>query len=290
MGMVKISIVIVTYNSRDLIGDCLSSIYKFNDLSKDEAEIIIVDNSNAEEHAELKQMVKSLFGNGPVLLHNPKNGGYGQGNNVGIKAASGEIICIMNPDVRLLQPVFKSTLEHFNNPKTGAVGYKQITGDLDFSFFQRPELFTPFLSSYQIRKQNEKNAFDDSKHYLSGALVFFRKKDLEAIGMYDERMFLYYEEPDIARRINEIGKVSVFDPNKKYHHMMEQKEYFNEKLLKIAADSLKIYYSKFNLNLKSHLRLLYLENRIYIMAFSVIGNKDRVGRARATIKSFKFIE
>ncbi|WP_038335979.1 MULTISPECIES: glycosyltransferase [Empedobacter] len=285
--MVKISIIIVTYNSRDLIIDCLLSLYKFNDLNKNEIEIIIVDNSNETEHLLLRKLIFDNFNTDPIIIHNPKNGGYGQGNNLGVSIAKGNVICIMNPDVRLLEPLFVPTLKHFENNKIASVGYKQITGGLDFSFFQRPEFFVPFYSSIKVRHLNNKDVFHEKKYYLSGAFVFFRKSDFEVIGKYDERMFMYFEEPDMAKRINNIGKISIFDSSKKYLHLMEQKDDYNDWLLDVGATSLGIYYSKFNLNLQRHLKLIYIENYLFILIFSIIGKKSRVEKSRAVIKSLK---
>lgn len=287
MGMVKISIIIVTYNSRELIVDCLKSIHKYNDLSTDQVEIIIIDNSNAAENILLRDLVFENFGSEIVFIHNPKNGGYGQGNNLGVSVAKGDILCIMNPDVRLLEPLFELTLRHFINNKVASLGYKQITNGLNISFFQRPEFFVPILTTLRVRRRNAMNSFVESKYYLSGAFVFFRKVDFDKVGKYDERMFMYFEEPDMAKRINSIGKISVFDSSKKYHHLMEQKENFNDWLLDVGADSLGVYYSKFNFNLQRHLKLIFIENYIYILIFSILGNKPQVLKSKAVIKSLQ---
>lgn len=103
--MNAISIVIVTYNStKDIIG-CLDSIYKNNDIGCN-LEIIIVDN-NSSDINELQSILHSCYPE-VKLLRNSCNGGYGQGNNIGIKSSTSPIILIMNPDVRLFFPIFKN--------------------------------------------------------------------------------------------------------------------------------------------------------------------------------------
>ena len=95
----KLSIVIVTYNSEKDIFDCISSIYKHNDIDEQDLEVIVVDNNSPNGKAMFRQLNKQ-FGNRITLFGNDHNGGYGQGNNVGIRLASSPVVMIMNPDVR----------------------------------------------------------------------------------------------------------------------------------------------------------------------------------------------
>ena len=112
--MKRLSIIIVTYNSEHDIYDCVSSIMKFSDIPLSEIELIIVDN-NSRDTDTMFIKLKELYGNDIVLIKNTHNGGYGQGNNVGIKKATAPVILIMNPDVRLIEPFFKTAVEAFEN-------------------------------------------------------------------------------------------------------------------------------------------------------------------------------
>ena len=111
--MKRLSIVIVTYKSEEDIYDCLQSIWQYNDIPNEDLEVIVVDNSPESEMMFSK--LRELYKNDIVLIHNTHNGGYGQGNNVGIKQAKAPTIMIMNPDVRLCQPIFRTALEAFAN-------------------------------------------------------------------------------------------------------------------------------------------------------------------------------
>lgn len=287
METLKVSLIIVTYYSRDLIVQCINSIYENNDLSFNEIEIIVVDNSNDDEHLLLKDLLYKNISHKIKIIHNPKNGGYGQGNNIGAKISQGNIIGIINPDVRLQEPLFQKTISHFENKMVSSVGFQQKNNQLDYSFFHRPEFFFPLYSSILTKFCNKNSKFIDKKFYLSGALVFFRKSDFFEIGMYDETMFMYLEETDIANRINKINKISVFDPSKNYIHLMEQKESFNEWLLDVGVSSIKIYFKKHNFNLHRYLKLRILENYLFIMVFYFFSNKARVNMAKAYIKALK---
>ena len=110
--MKQLSIIIVTYNSEHDIYDCLASIRKYQDLPSEELEIIIVDNNSRDTDGMFARL-REFYGNDIILVKNTHNGGYGQGNNVGIRMATAPVILIMNPDVRLIMPIFKTAAEAF---------------------------------------------------------------------------------------------------------------------------------------------------------------------------------
>lgn len=100
-----VSVVIVTFNSENLIMDCLDSIFKYNDIS-DDLEVVLVDNCS-KNYLSMFGSIEEKYGNKVVLINNKVNGGYGQGNNLGVEVAKAPIILIMNPDVRLVKPILK---------------------------------------------------------------------------------------------------------------------------------------------------------------------------------------
>ena len=116
MGEKKISIVIVTYNSENVIFRCLDSVFKYNDI-KDCIEVIVVDN-NSQNQLQMFSDICGRYGNKVILLSNPQNGGYGQGNNIGIKASTAPIILIMNPDVSLFFPIFEKAIIQYHEYST----------------------------------------------------------------------------------------------------------------------------------------------------------------------------
>ena len=123
--MKSVSIIIVTYNSEKDIFDCVRSIQEYADIPLSEIELIVVDNNSLEPDKMFMEL-RNLWGDDIVLIKNSCNGGYGQGNNVGIRRASAPVILIMNPDVRLASPFFKKPLAAFtNNEKLIMYGMKQ---------------------------------------------------------------------------------------------------------------------------------------------------------------------
>lgn len=99
--MKELSVIIVTYNSEPDIYGCLEALFAHNDLGE-ALEVIVVDN-NSSCFAHMQDELKRLYGDKVKVCSNKQNGGYGQGNNIGIKHATSPVIMIMNPDVRLKQ-------------------------------------------------------------------------------------------------------------------------------------------------------------------------------------------
>ena len=123
--MKRLSIIIVTYNSEKDIYDCMASIKKYADIPMSELEIIIVDN-NSKEVDSMFAKLRKLYGEDIILINNTHNGGYGQGNNVGIRRATAPVILIMNPDVRLICPIFRTAIEAFENDKIHKDDYEDL--------------------------------------------------------------------------------------------------------------------------------------------------------------------
>lgn len=286
MMIKKISVIIATYNSYDLILDCINSVYSHNDIDENDIEVVVVDNSPEDEGERLKALLSDTYGEKVIFIKN-ENKGYGHGNNVGIKNSNGEIIAIMNPDVRITEPIFKRVLEIFNDQNVASLGFKQINEVRDFSFYRLPELFFPFIYSLKNKNDNKNEIFDQHIHALSGAFVFFRRKDFVEIGMYDENFFMYFEEADTSKRINSIHKKIVYDKSKSYIHLMDHKGNFNERLLDIEAVSAKIYFNKYKLDLKKHIKLRLLELRLHKIIFYCMRNTNRARKVSAWINALK---
>ena len=245
--MVKISFIIVTYNSHLLITDCLYSIYTNADLPEDKFEIIIVDNSNSEGHQNLINTLAEFQKNNLHIIHNPANNGYGAGNNIGVKHSKGKLIAIMNPDVRILTTIMQKTIVFFqNHQQTGVLSYKQLGGN-NLTFYSRPEHKIPLFDGINTKFRNRNNKFHNTKDFLSGAFFFADKNKFLEIGLFDEKIFMYNEESDIAKRFLAKDYSLHLDPSEQYLHLIEERP-FSEKAFKEELLSLKNYIQKYNLN------------------------------------------
>ena len=218
--MKLLSIIIVTYHSEKDIYDCLSSVWQFSDIPREDLEVIIVDNSPQSEQMFTK--LKELYGNDIILIHNTHNGGYGQGNNVGIHHATAPIVMIMNPDVRLIEPVFDYVLKQFaNDPKLGLYGFTQrcANGKIGRSTSWVSWLH-PYIAEPLRFITGRLNCFFPKYMYFTGAAFFLQKKIFLKAGLFDEKIFMYGEEEDIHDRVLAIPNIKIkYSRKLNYQHL-----------------------------------------------------------------------
>ncbi|MBT5491634.1 glycosyltransferase [bacterium] len=252
----NISIVIVTYNSESVIKECLESIEKYNDIHN-KLEIIIVDNSSI---FNIETFINDLNINLDIqLIHNPKNGGFGQGNNIGAKASSGDLLFILNPDTILVEPIFKYMINEFSDETLTTAGFRLI--DRDGNDNDSVGLLPEYNYIYMPRKLLnylviELNLL--SKYIFPwGADLIVRKKDFIDAGMFDENMFLCNEEPDLMHRLD-INKVKIFD--KKIIHLEGHTTEVHEVRFKEWLKTTQYYLEKYNNSYKKYILFFIIRN------------------------------
>lgn len=272
----EISIVIVTYNSESLIYECLNSIFKYNDIG-DALEIIIVDNKSTNGDLMCSDLNKK-FGNKIVLIHNDKNGGYGQGNNVGIRAASAPLIMIMNPDVRLLNYIFKKAINYFENLKIAMLGMSQMTSDTSRGLSFSIKLDYPaILSVFGTVIANKLHYFNSNKMFLSGSCFFIDKFIFTKLGLFDENVFMYGEENDLHHRLSKLKSNNgiIYDKKMSYLHLSENRPLS----LKTNAQMLKanLYFcDKYSISKKKCLERFILNAQFFKLIAIMRLNREQV--------------
>lgn len=218
--MKRLSIIIVTYNSEKHIYDCLESIYKYNDIGE-ALEVIIVDNCS-QEFLKMQNKINNLYGHRIKILLNNSNGGYGQGNNIGINESSSPVTLIMNPDVRLIMPIFSHVLSVFECKKDISLyGIKQLNASGNPAkslgcitrtcpYFAEPLRY--ILSKLDI--------YCERFMYFNGSCFFINKSYFEEVGLFDENIFMYNEEEDIHFRLRKYKKGRfMYDPTLCCQHL-----------------------------------------------------------------------
>jgi N-acetylglucosaminyl-diphospho-decaprenol L-rhamnosyltransferase len=249
----ELSVIIVAYNSIKVISECLQSIEKYNDIGCG-LEILIVDNSPL---FEIKEFVSEMKLDLNVeLIHNPKNGGFGQGNNVGVKASSGNLLFFLNADTILVEPIFSYMIREFENPALTAAGFKMIgrDGSVNNSFALFPEynyiyIFIPIkLLYFLVLKLGMLSKFI----FPWGADFAVRKKDFVNARMFDENIFLCNEEPDLAKRLN-VNKLKIF--NKPIVHLEGHTTTLDDVRFNEWLISTRYYFDKYNLDFSKFLKI-----------------------------------
>lgn len=214
-----VSIVIVNWNGKKLLMDCINSLSK---ISYKNYELVISDNGSVDGSIEYINNLKKK-GKKIVLVENGKNLGFADGNNTGVKKANGELILFLNNDT-FLDKNFLSILvdDLLNHPEYAAVQPKILsypnksTVDSAGSFF----LNTGFLYHFGHNKKDQKK-YDVPHEIFSmkGACMLFRKKVLDKTGVFDGDYFAYFEETDLCIRTLLSGFKLGYTPKSKIYHI-----------------------------------------------------------------------
>lgn len=227
----QLSIIIVSWNVRDLLGDCLRSIAAGRgDL---ELEVIIVDSGSSDG---TPQMVEEAFGQEafPVrLIARPDNVGFPKGNNIGIRQAQGHYILLLNPDTEIVGDALQVMVSYLEeNGDVGVVGpqLRNPDGSVQSSRRRFPSLATAFWESTWLEPWAPQRLLeryyvldraDDAPgdvDWVVGASLLTRREVVEQVGLLDEDYFMYSEELDWCRRIKDAGWRVVYFPDVEIVH------------------------------------------------------------------------
>ncbi|KIC19922.1 glycosyltransferase family 2 protein [Leisingera sp. ANG-Vp] len=213
-----LSIVIVNWNTRDLLRDCLQSVEAGRASLK--LEILVVDNASSDASAE---MVRSEFP-GVHLIENRKNLGFAAGNNVALRRAKGRIVMLLNTDTLVHGGVLAEAVAWMDaHPDTGVIGPRVLNSDGSVqpscsAFPSLKHLTMQALGLTRIARWDSyrMTGWDRSSELnvdvISGAAMFVRRKAIEEVGLLDETFFFYGEETDWCHRFASAGWRLVFVP------------------------------------------------------------------------------
>jgi hypothetical protein len=222
-----LSIIIVNWNVRDFLKQCLDSIYR--NVTGLSFEVILVDNASSDSSVE---MVRERFPHVRIIA-NTKNAGFCRGNNQGIAASKGEYLVLLNPDTEVeegaLQTLINFAQEH---PDVGIVGPMLLYpgGVLMPNGTLFPTLrlallgatgliYVRCLSSDLECYGREDFAGVAEVDVVSGACMLVRRRIFEQIGGLDEQLFMFYEEPDFCLRARKAGWHVFYVPQARvFHH------------------------------------------------------------------------
>lgn len=278
----KITIVIVTYNSYSLIYDCLNSIFAHNDIG-DDLDVIVVDNASSDQ-SKTFSLIQRVFGDKNILTFNSGgNVGYGRGNNLGISKTLSEIVIVMNPDVRLVKPIFSSIVSEFNKSNIGLAGVSFVDGSLPYYF--KPE-YSNIYRSLLIKLYVKGNTYDSKKMYMSGSFLIFDRETFIKAGKFDEKIFMYYEEPDITNRILAVGKDVKWLKNLKVLHLAHGRK-FNSHLNSIQMHSFEYYCHKYRLPIVESYKRTILLLKIKIFGALIFRKYDKKDLFECKLKACK---
>ena len=224
-----LSVIIINWNTKKILGDCLTSIFKFT--KGISFEVIVVDNGSSDESV---QLLKKKFPQVKLIL-NRQNLGFTKANNQGIKIAKGKYILLLNSDVYLLENSLKKLVEKANSIENlGALGPLLLNEDhtiqQSVGFYPHlPQVFWwmsfiddlpggTILKPYHVDHDN----FYKKEHkvdWVTGAAILVPREIINKVGSFDEKIFMYGEEVDWCFRIKQTGYQIYFSPVTKIVHI-----------------------------------------------------------------------
>lgn len=219
----KLSVIIVNYNVKLLLSQCLQSVQKALQLV--DGEIIVVDNNSDDDSC---LMVREDFPK-VILLENKTNLGFSKANNQGIRRAKGDYILLLNPDTLVAEDCFLKCLGFMDQtPNAGALGVRMIDGRGRFLPESKRGLPTPWVAFCKIfgltRLFPQSRRF--ARYYLghlpsdriveievvAGAFMLLHRPALAQSGLLDEDFFMYGEDIDLSYRISRCGFRNYYFP------------------------------------------------------------------------------
>ena len=208
----KVSIIIVSYKTKNYVDKCIKSIRKNN--FKD-YEIIIINNSPEED---LSNLIKDTKKEKIVISQNL---GYSGGNNIGIGLSRGKYILILNPDTTIKKDSIDNILDFMKkNPSTNIVQpliLKQGTNKINTNGNRATIVGIGYCGDLGKKVGSEDNDYKVVP-YPSGACFMVRKKDIIDYGLFDESFFMYHEDYDLGMICNLMGgKIICLNKSRIYH-------------------------------------------------------------------------
>lgn len=206
----KLTVIIVAYNSRDDLSDCLRAIL---DSRLTEAEIVVVDNASADDSVAL---VRSCF---PAVrvLRSETNLGFGGAINFAVPQTQGDVIVVLNPDVTVNPDCITSLIDWIDrDADTGVVGAKLLYPGSSIIQHAGGLIAYPLaLASHYGYGQDDLGQYDVPRDvdYVTGAVFAIKRSVLMAVGGFDEGFYpAYYEETDLCYRVRRAGYRVVYVP------------------------------------------------------------------------------
>jgi GT2 family glycosyltransferase len=252
-----LSVIIVNYNVKYFIEQCLRSVEKAT--QQIDAEIIVVDNASTDGSVSyLQQRFPSV-----KFLRNNINVGFGKANNQGLVKSNGELVLFLNPDTIIPEDALEKCISFLTTrADAGALGVRMIDGSGKYlpeskrgfpsfttSFFKLSGITSRFPRSRRLAKyylghlpEHEVNEVD----VLAGAFLMVKKQVLDVTGAFDEAFFMYGEDIDLSYRVQKAGWKNFYFPVTSIVHFK------GESTKKGDLDYVKMFYNAMSIFVTKH--------------------------------------
>lgn len=250
-----LSVIIVSYNVKDYLYQCLYSLSKA--LDGIDAEIIVFDNHSRDNSVE---SLSKEFPNVTFISSN-HNLGFAYANNRAIEQSKGEYVLILNPDTIIGEDVIRKSINFMNgHTAAGAVGVRMIKSDGGDAMESRRGTPTPMTAFYKMSGLCKR--FPSNRHLgryymgwlswdepgkievVSGACAMIRRKALDEVGLFDEDFFMYGEDIDLSYRLLRGGWENWYLPVHILHYKGESTEKSSFRYVHVFYEAMLIFFRK----------------------------------------------
>lgn len=217
----KLTVIILNYNTKELLDDCLASVKKYS--SEVPMQVIVSDNASSDGSMEMVRKKHPW-----VEITEGPNNGFSKGNNRARKMVKGEMVLFLNPDTVVKRDVFAKTVRYLEeHPKVGAVTCKLVLENGDMDKDVRRKFPTPWISFKRLVLGKTKDYYyeyipESATHEvdaIQGAFFLSYKKLLDKVGWFDEDYFFDGEDVDLCYQINKAGYKLVYYPDVYIMHL-----------------------------------------------------------------------
>ena len=283
--ILDLSVIIVNYNVKHFLEQCLHSVQKA--IGGMDAEVFVVDNNSVDGSvAEIREKFPWVR-----LIANRENVGFSRANNQAIRESNGRYVLLLNPDTVVEEDCFRKCIRFMDgHPDAGGLGVKMIDGKGHFLPESKRALPTPMVSFYKIFGLS--TLFPRSKRFsryhlghldreetheievLAGAFMFMRKETLDRTGLLDETFFMYGEDIDLSYRITREGYKNYYYPGTTIiHYKGESTKKGSLNYVRMFYQAMIIFARKHFTQRRARIFTLLIQLAIYFRAALSVGRR-----------------
>ena len=267
----KLSVVIVSYNVRELLDACLQSVAVA--LEGIEGELYVVDNNSTDGSVAYLQARHPEVN----FIANADNRGFARANNQAIRLSEAEYVLLLNPDTVVYENTLRGCVEFLDShPEAGGVGVRMLTRDGEPAPESRRAVPTPWVAFLKMlgftkRYYMSHLPWDEPGRIeiISGAFCMLRHKALDEVGLLDEDFFMYGEDIDLSYRLLKGGWQNWYLPYDIIHYKGESTQKSSFRYVHVFYQAMLIFFRKHY----GHLSLLLsvpIQAAIYLRAFMAL--------------------
>ena len=258
----KLSVIIVNYNVKYYLDQCIRSVLRAFEEMNTPAEIIVVDNHSADGSVDYleKRYPQKLF---PMVrfVRSAHNLGFARANNIAIRQSRGEYVLLLNPDTIVGEDALKASVDFMDvHEDAGAVGVRMLGAQGRRAMESRRGLPTPMVSFFKMlgfcNRWPHHRLF--GKYYMgylpwdepsqievvSGAYCMLRRKALDEVGLLDEDFFMYGEDIDLSYRVLKGGYHNYYLPVDILHYKGESTQKSSFRYVHVFYEAMLIFFRK----------------------------------------------